>query len=70
MNGVKVAFGNRGMTVMAARQCSKDRKDMRALIHMWLNEFHEAIFCLACVLSDRPPVLWWFLHGEGWDAVT
>ena len=34
MNGVKVALGNRGMTVEAARQCAKDRKEWRALIHM------------------------------------
>ena len=27
MDGVKVSFGNRGMTVEAARQCVKDRKD-------------------------------------------
>ena len=27
MDGVKVAIGNRGMTVEAARQCAKDRKD-------------------------------------------
>ena len=26
MDGVKVAFGNRGMTVEAARQWAKDRK--------------------------------------------
>ena len=26
MDGVKVALGNRGMTVEAARQCAKDRK--------------------------------------------
>ena len=26
MNGVKLALGNRGMTVEAARQCTKDRK--------------------------------------------
>ena len=26
MDDVKVALGNRGMTVEAARQCSKDRK--------------------------------------------
>ena len=26
MDGVKVALGNRGKTVEAARQCSKDRK--------------------------------------------
>ena len=33
MDGVKVALGNRGMTVEAARQCVKDRKEWRALLH-------------------------------------
>ena len=27
INGVKMALGNRGMTVKAARQCAKDRKE-------------------------------------------
>ena len=31
MEGVKVALGNRGMAVEAARQCAKDRKAWRAL---------------------------------------
>ena len=34
MDGVKVALGNRGMMVKAARQCAKDRKEWRALVHM------------------------------------
>ena len=34
MDGVKVALGNRGMTVEAARQCAKDRKAWRAMLHM------------------------------------
>ena len=34
MDGVKVALGNRGMTVEAARQCTKDRKEWRSLVHM------------------------------------
>ena len=34
MDGVKVALGNRGMTVEAARQCAKDRKAWRTLVHM------------------------------------
>ena len=34
MDGVKVALGNRGMTVEAARQCAKDRNAWRALVHM------------------------------------
>ena len=34
MDGVKVALGNRGMTVEAVRQCAKDRQECRALVHM------------------------------------
>ena len=34
MDGVKMALGNTGMTVEAARQCAKDRKEWRALVHM------------------------------------
>ena len=34
MDGVKVALFNRGMTVEDARQCAKDRKAWRALVHM------------------------------------
>ena len=33
MDGVKVALGNGGMTVKAARQCAKDRKQWRALVY-------------------------------------
>ena len=28
------------------------------------------LFAWPCVLSDRPPVLWWLSPGEGWDAVN
>ena len=34
MDGVKVALGDRGRTVDAARQFAKDRKEWRALVHM------------------------------------
>ena len=34
MDGVKVALGNRGIIVEAARQCAKDRKEWRDLVHM------------------------------------
>ena len=34
MDGVKVAFCNSGLTVEAARQCAKGRKEWRALAHM------------------------------------
>ena len=33
MDGVKGALGIREMTAEAARQCAKDRKDWRALVH-------------------------------------
>ena len=35
-----------------------------------MNEFHAAIIAWPCVLSNRPPVLWWLSPGDGWDAVT
>ena len=38
MDGVKVALGNRGMTVEAARQCTKDRKEWRALAGTYVTE--------------------------------
>ena len=34
MDGVKVALGSRGMMVETVRQCAKDRKEWRALVHM------------------------------------
>ena len=34
IDGVKVALGNRGVTVEAARQSAKDRKVWRALVYM------------------------------------
>ena len=34
MDGVKVALGNRGTAVEAARQCANVRKEYRALVHM------------------------------------
>ena len=65
MDGVKVALGNRGMTVKVASQCAKHRKEWRALV----NEFHTAI-CLALCSFGPPPVPWWLSPGEGWDTVT
>ena len=34
MDGVKVALGNRGMTVEAAQQCAQDQKEWRSLVYM------------------------------------
>ena len=33
-DGVKVSLGNRVMTVEAERQCAKDTKEWRSLVHM------------------------------------
>ena len=33
-DGMMVAFGGRGMTVEAARQCAKDTKGWKALVHI------------------------------------
>ena len=35
-----------------------------------MSLINAAIFAWHCVLSDRPPMLWWLSHGEGRDAVT
>ena len=45
------------MAVEAARKCVKDRKEMRALVHMEMIEFNAAFFSWPWVLSDRPKVL-------------
>ena len=42
MDGVKVALSSRGKTVEAERQCSKDRKEWRAQVHMWMIECETA----------------------------
>ena len=34
VDGVKVVFCNRGMALEATRQCAKDRREWRALVHM------------------------------------
>ena len=38
MDGVKVALGDRGMTVQAARQSAKYRIEWRALVHNYVTE--------------------------------
>ena len=67
MDGVKVALGNRGMTVEAARQCAKDRKECKALVHVKTERVSRGHFCLA-LCSFGPPshalvVITW--RGEG-----
>ena len=34
IDGLKAALGNRLMTVEAVRQCAKDRKEWRSVVHM------------------------------------
>ena len=72
MDGVKVALGNRRMTVETARQCAKDQKEWRALVHMQLNEFHAAILLGPVFIRTALPCspMLSQIHGEGRDAVT
>ena len=65
MDGEKVGIGYREMTVDDARKNGKSGEP-------WIR---AAIFPRPRVLSDRPPVLWWFVHtvypkpGEGWGKL-
>ena len=71
MDDVKVALGNRGMTAGGGCATMRERSERVESPGTYvLNEFHAAIFARHCVLSDRPPMLWWLSHGEGRDAVT
>ena len=57
LDGVKVAMGNRGMTVEAVPQCAKIGMGGET----WCtcnNEFHAAVFAFLCL-----PVLWWLSPG-------
>ena len=46
MDGVKVALGNRGMTVEAERQCAKDRKEWRAwYLFNWMSFTRLFLLC-------------------------
>ena len=50
MDCVKVALGNRGMTVEAARKIGKSEP-----VTYVMNKFHTAIFAWPCVRLDRLP---------------
>ena len=69
MDGVKVALGNRGITVEAARQCAKDRKSESPGTYI-TERVSRGHLCFALCSSGPPSVLGWLLHGEGADAVT
>ena len=43
MDGVTVALDSRGVTVEAVLQCAKYRIGWRAMVHMKMIEFQEAI---------------------------
>ena len=44
--------------VEAASQCAKEDRVESPGAYV-LIQFNAAIFAWPCVLSDRPPVLWW-----------
>ena len=60
MDVVKLVLGSRGMTVAATR--NKDRKEWRALVHMWMIEFQAVT--IAWFLCS-PHVLWWLITWKG-----
>ena len=64
MDGVKVALGNRGMKVEAARKIGKSGEPWYICNSMSST---AAIFAWLCVLSHRPLVLWWLSPGCGSD---
>ena len=70
---MKMTLGSRGITVQAAQQCVKDRKEWSTLVHMEMlhikNGTQPFVFD-SCVLSDRPPALWLLLTRRVVDAVT
>ena len=55
MDGVIVAFGNRGIMVEAERKIGKSGEPW--CICNWLS-FPQPFLLGPCVLSARPPVLW------------
>ena len=57
MDGVKLALGSKGMKDKSARQCEKDGKEWRPLVHIKVVEFHAVISAWPCVFLDRNPAL-------------
>ena len=53
IDGVKVILGSSGIMLGAARQCSKDRKEWRVLIHILMIEFSRLLYFDSVVI--RPP---------------
>ena len=54
MDSVKVALGNRGMAVEAARQCAKDQKRVESPGTYVTESVSSGHFCLA-LCSFEPP---------------
>ena len=63
IDGLKIVLSSRRTTVEVARQSAKN-KEWRALVHRMI-EFNADIFAWPCVLSDRPPALWWSITWRG-----
>ena len=47
-----------------------DRKEWRAMVHMYHIKFHAVIFPWPCVFFDRPPVLRWLDAIIRWHQHT
>ena len=62
-----MALVSRGMTVVAERQCEKNRKEWRARVLMYVIYVDHNIFLGFCVILDRllPSGAW----TDGWERV-
>ena len=67
---MKVALGSKRMTVEAAQYYTKNRKEWRALVHMYMIESTRPFLLVSCLPSDGLPGFGGGSHGEGCDAVT
>ena len=54
--GLNVVLGNRGTLVEAARQCEIGRKKWRAMVHMQMIEFHDAILAWFLCSFGQPSI--------------
>ena len=69
MDSVQVALGNRDDGGGCATMRERPERVESPSTYV-IESVSRGHLCLACVLSDRPPKLWWLSHGEGRDAVT
>ena len=68
MDDVKVDLDHKGMTVKVVQQCTKDRKEWRALVHIKMI-YYDAAIVVYTFGRDSGSLVAYHLES-GWDAVT